>query len=333
MSRKEMESRSTESESRLEVLGREDNGDFIVKHHPSGNITRIVDTFAEMFPMWVGRILITAATEEWALTSARVATGFAVSIIMSPAEAGIEKTVPPNETPDGRSGAIIQIYHNFGYGLKEQILTRIGQCVMTCPTTSAFNAMEGERVKRLKIGRSLSLFGDGFQKKDKLGDRTVWKIPVMEGDFVVEDIFNVKRGVAGGNILILAKDQFSGLASAEVAAKAIRKVDGVVLTFPGGICRSGSKIGSLKYKLPASTNHKFCPSIRDGVKNTQITKDINSVYEIVINGLNLKSVKEAISEGIIGAAAVTGVIRITAANYAGKLGPYKAVLKDTLNLQ
>ncbi|MFH0896829.1 MAG: formylmethanofuran--tetrahydromethanopterin N-formyltransferase [Candidatus Bathyarchaeota archaeon] len=291
------------------------------------------DTYAEMFPMLVSRILITAATEEWAMASAQIATGFAVSIIMSPAEAGIEKIVPPKETVDGRPGVIIQIYHNFGYALKAQMLTRIGQCVMTCPTTAAFNALEGERIKRLKIGRSLSFFGDGFQRKSSLGDRKVWNIPVMEGSFIVEDRFSVMRGVAGGNFLILAKDQTSGLASAEAAVRAIRKVEGAVLTFPGGICRSGSKIGSQKYKLSASTNHVFCPSIRNEVQDTQVPKDVNSVYEIVINGLNLKAVQEAVGAGIKAAASVSEVVKITAANYGGKLGPYKAVLKEVLGLQ
>ncbi len=222
-------------------------------------------------------------------------------------EAGIEKTVPAKETVDGRPGVIIQIYHNFGYALKAQMLTRIGQCIMTCPTTSAFNALEAEKIKRLKIGRSLSFFGDGFQKRETLGDRKVWNVPVMEGSFIVEDLFAVKRGVAGGNFLILAKDQASGLASAEAAAQAIRKVDGAVLTFPGGICRSGSKIGSLKYKLTASTNHVFCPSIREQVKDTQVPAGVNSVYEIVVNGLNLDAVQKAVGAGVQAAASVPGV--------------------------
>ena len=332
MSQKETGSKSTESESRLEVVGKEGN-DFIVKVPNMETFVKIEDTYAEMFPMWVGRILITADTEGWALTSANVATGFASSIIMSPAEAGLEKIVAPNTTPDGRPGAVIQIYHNFGYALKQQMLLRIGQCIMTCPTTAAFNAMEGGRVKRLRIGHSLSLFGDGFQKKDTLGDRKVWKIPVMEGEFVVEEFFSVKRGIAGGNFLILARNPSSGLMSAEMAVRAIRKVDGVILPFPGGICRSGSKIGSLKYKLPASTNHNFCPSIRDATVDTQLSEDVNSVYEIVLNGLDLKSVQKAIGDGIKAAARVPGIVKITAANYGGKLGPHKAVLSDVLDLQ
>jgi formylmethanofuran--tetrahydromethanopterin N-formyltransferase len=296
------------------------------------NGVEIEDTFAEMFPMWVGRVLITAADQEWALTSARAATGFAVSIIMSPAEAGIEKTVAASETPDSRPGAIIQLYHTFGYGLKAQMLTRIGQCVMTCPTTAAFNALTDQPAKLLRIGKSLSLFGDGFQSQGTTGGRKIWRIPRMEGDFVIEEKFAVRRGVAGGNFLILAKDQKSGLAAAEASAAAIRRVDGVVLTFPGGICASGSKVGSMKYKLPASTNHPFCPTLRNVAKDTQIPPDVTSVYELVINGLNLQAVQKAVAEGVRAATTVPGIAKITAANYGGKLGPYKAVLKELLGL-
>ena len=331
MSPRETESKSTGSESRLEVIGRDDNGDFIVKHHPTGNICVIVDTFAEMFPLWLGRILITAETRKWALTAARAATGFAASIIMSPAEAGIEKELLPEETVDGRPGILIQIYHRRGHNLKMQMITRIGQCVMTCPTTSAYNALE-RPVKRLKVGRSLSLFGDGFQRRDVFENRTIWRIPVMDGEFVIEDRFGVKSGVAGGNLLILAKNASSGLRAAEAAINAARLVDGVIFPFPGGICRSGSKISSLKYKLKASTNHPFCPTLRERISDSELSDDVNSVYEIVTNGLTLEAVKKAMAEGIKAAASMPDVVKITAANYGGKLGPHKAVLKEILNL-
>ena len=315
----------------LEIVGKEGN-DLIVKVPELGTDVKIDDTYAEMFPMWVGRALITAATEDWALASAKAATGFAVSIILSPAEAGIEKVLPPKETPDGRPGALVQIYHTYGHGLKDQMLRRLTQCVLTCPTTAAFDAMGKQARKKLQIGRSISLFGDGFQTKDTVAGRSVWRIPVMEGEFIIEDKFGVKRGVAGGNLLILAKDQDSGLRSAMEAAKSISRVNEVVLTFPGGVCRSGSKVGSLKYKLGASTNHTFCPTLKGRMKDTQIPEGVNSVYELVINGLRLDAVKKAMAEGMKAAVKVPGITKITAANYGGKLGPYQAYLKELLSL-
>jgi formylmethanofuran--tetrahydromethanopterin N-formyltransferase len=163
-------------------------------------------------------------------------------------------------------------------------------------------------------------------------NRTIWRIPVMDGEFVIEDRFGVKRGVAGGNLLILAKDADSGLRAAEAAIKAAEQVDGVIFPFPGGICRSGSKVGSIKYKLTASTNHPFCPTLRERISDSELSSNVNSVHEIVANGLTLEAVKTAISEGIKAASSMPGVIKITAANYGGKLGPYKAVLKEILNL-
>lgn len=297
------------------------------------NGVEIEDTFAELFEMWTGRILITAENEKWAQTAAQTATGFASSIIGSPAEAGIEGTLPPEKTPDGRTGVLIQIYHRTRRDLKRQLIERIGQCVMTCPTTSAFNALLKAK-RRLKIGRSLRLFGDGFQKKDKIAGRTVWRIPVMEGEFIVEDRFGVKKAVAGGNFLILAKDSKSGLAAAESAARAIsRNVEGVILPFPGGICRSGSKIGSMKYKLPASTNHLYCPRLRRLVSDSHVSGNVDCVYEIVINGLDLDSVGKAMAEGIKGAVTVPGTLKISAGNYEGKFGPIQVHLHDILGLK
>ncbi len=290
----------------------------------------IVDTFAEMFPMWVGRILVTAENEKWALTAARTTTGYAVSIIMSPAEAGIEGIVPPDKTPDGRVGALVQIFHRTRRELRNQMSLRIGQCILTCPTTSAFDALP-EAKRRLKVGRSIRLFGDGFQSKDVISGRTVWRIPVMEGEFVVEDRFGAKKAVAGGNILIFAENSEKGLRAAEEAADAIlREVEGVILPFPGGICRAGSKTGSLKYKLPASTNHPLCPRLKKNIADSQVPDNVNSVYEIVINGLNLDVVKEAMANGVKVAAKAPGVIRISTANFGGRLGPYKAYLREVL---
>ena len=332
MSSKDTVSKSSGKESNLKVIERKDNGDFIVKTE-SGNICTIEDTFAEMFPMWAGRILITAANEKWALIAARTASGFASSIIMSPAEASVEGLVSAKDTPDGRPGAIIQIYHSSRGELKHQMGLRIGQCIMTCPTTAAFDALPKAK-RRIKVGRSLRLFGDGFQKSDEVAGRKVWRIPVMEGEFIVEDDFGIMRAVASGNMLILAKDWQTALKASENAKEAIsNKVRGVIMPFPGGLCRAGSKVGSVNYKLPASTSHQYCPTIKTLVSDSKVPNDVNSVYEIVINGLNQQVVKNAMTEGIKAAIQVPGVLKITAGNYGGKLGPFKANLKEVLNLE
>jgi len=315
----------------LEVLEKENNH-FKIRDSESGNTCKIEDTFAEMFSMWVGRVLITADNQKWALTAARVATGFASSIIMSPAEAGIEGTVVPELTPDGKDGVLVQFYHRTRPDLKAQMILRIGQCIMTCPTTAAFDALPTAK-RRLKVGRSIRLFGDGYQRRDTIADRTVWRIPVMEGEFIIEDLFGAAKAIAGGNFLIMAENREVGLKAAEAAVDAIYgKVEGVVMPFPGGVCRAGSKAGSQNYKLAASTFHQYCPRLRKLVPDSKVPEGVHCVYEIVINGLNVEAVKKAMREGIRAAVKMPGVVTISAGNYGGKLGPYQASLKEVLEL-
>jgi len=316
--------------TKLEVLSYDDKEKtYLVKSALTEHTLKIQDTFAEMFPLWAGRILITAQNEKWALTAANVATGFATSVIMSPAEAAIERTIPATETPDNRPGILIQIYNRDRFDLKHQLMERIGQCIMTCPTTAAFNGLTGKRV--LKVGSSLRYFGDDFQKKTMVGSRKCWKIPVMEGNFIVEDGFGAQEAVAGGNFMIFAENQQAGLEAAEAAADAIRaNAPDVIMPFPGGVCRAGSKAGSLKYKMKASTNHPYCPTLRTLVPDSVVPENAQCVYEIVINGLTLDAVKNAMKHGVTAAASTHGVVKISAGNYGGKLGPFKAFLKDAI---
>ena len=321
---------STSNENKLEVVGYDEAQKvFTVKSLATGHTLLVQDTFAEMFPLWVGRILITAENEKWAQIAANVTTGFATSVIMAPAEAAIESYVTPDQTPDKRPGALVQIYNRDRFALKHQLMERIGQCIMTCPTTAAFNGLQGKRV--LRVGNSLRYFGDGFQKKTMVADRRCWKIPVMEGNFIVQDGFGAMEGVAGGNFMIFAENQAAGLRAAEAAADAIRaRAPDVIMPFPGGVCRAGSKAGSLKYKMKASTNHPYCPSLRTIVPDSVVPENVSSVYEIVMNGLTLDAVKNGMKQGLIAAAGVHGVVKISSGNYGGKLGPFKAFLKDAI---
>jgi formylmethanofuran--tetrahydromethanopterin N-formyltransferase len=294
-------------------------------------VVQVQDTFAEMFPLWAARVLITAQNEKWAEIAASITTGYATSVIAASAEAAIERTVPASETPDKRPGILIQIYNKDRFELKHSLMGRIGQCTMTCPTTTAFNGLLGKRV--LLIGSSLRYFGDGFQKKALIDGRKCWKIPVMEGNFFVEDGFGATEAVAGGNFMIFAKTGPECLASAEAAVDAIRaQVPDVIMPFPGGVCRSGSKAGSLKYKLKASTNQTYCPTLREIVPDTVVPEGATSVLEIVINGLTLDAVKKAMAAGVRASINCPGIVKISAGNYGGKLGPFKAYLKEAIGV-
>jgi formylmethanofuran--tetrahydromethanopterin N-formyltransferase len=314
---------------KLEILGYDDKEKAFEVKSPAGNTLKIQDTFAEMFSLWAGRVLITAQNEKWAQTAASLTTGFATSVIEATAEAAIERTVSADQTPDKRPGILIQIYNRDRFELKQQLMQRIGQCTLTCPTTAAFNGLTGKRT--LNVGSSLRYFGDGFQKKTMVGGRKCWKIPVMEGNFIVEDGFGAMEAVAGGNFMIFAETQEDGLKAAEAAADAIRaNAPDVIMQFPGGVCRAGSKAGSLKYKLKASTNHPYCPTLRTLVPDSVVPEGVRCVYEIVMNGLTLDAVKNGMKQGVTAAASQFGVVKISSGNYGGKLGPFKAFLKDAI---
>jgi formylmethanofuran--tetrahydromethanopterin N-formyltransferase len=316
--------------NKLEIQSYDDKEKIFLVKSPKGNTVKVQDTFAEMFTLWAGRILITAQNEKWAQIAASVTTGFATSVIMAPAEAAIERSVPADQTPDKRPGMFIQIYNRDRFELKHQLMERIGQCIMTCPTTAAFNGLDKTK-RTLDVGNSLRYFGDGFQKKAMVGGRKCWKIPVMEGNFIVENGFGAMEAVAGGNFMIFAETQQAGLAAAEAAADAIRaNAPDVIMPFPGGVCRAGSKAGSLKYKMKASTNHSYCPTLRTLVPDSVVPENVQSVYEIVMNGLSLDAVKNGIKQGVTAALAVPGVVKISSGNYGGKLGPFKAFLKDAI---
>ena len=290
------------------------------------NDVDIKNTYAEGFGIKVTRILVTAATQELAKIAATEATGYGTSVIGCPAEAGIDCFVPADETPDGRPGYAIMICHAGKKALDNELMERIGMCILTAPTAAAFNLLESEDV--LKTGFKLKYFGDGVEKDLEIAGKTVHSIPIMSGDFLVESTFGFKDGVAGGNFFILAKDQMTGVKAAQLAVAAIANVEGVITPFPGGMVASGSKVGSNKYSfLPASTNEKMCVTLKDEV-DSDIREDADGVFEIVIDGIDEESVKAAMKAGIQAACAVDGVLEISAGNFDGKLGSYIMNLHD-----
>src|SRR5262245_46357598 len=292
------------------------------------NGTEIEDTFAEAFPMTAARLVVTATTVRWARAAAAAATGYAASVIGCDAEAGVERELNPDETPDGRPGVSLLFFAFHRDALQKAVISRVGQCVLTCPTTACFNGLPVDD-KRIRIGGNLRFFGDGWQSSKLLEGRRYWRIPVMDGEFMCEDVFGTVKGVAGGNFLILAESQAIALAAAERATDAIARVPGVILPFPGGIVRSGSKVGS-KYKaLRASTNDAYCPTLRGLVQSAPPT-GLKAVYELVIDGVDVESVAAATRAGVR-AACGPGVRRITAGNYGGKLGPHHFRLPELLS--
>jgi len=289
----------------------------------------IEDTFAEAFGMRGARLVITARNERWAREAALKLTGFATSVIACKCEAAIERELAPDETPDARPGVSALMFAMDSEGLGKRLTERIGQTVLTCPTASCFDGLPNAP-DRLPAGRALRTFGDRLQVSKVVGGQRYWRIPVMEGECLLQESFGLqKKAVAGGNFLILAETPGAALAAAEAAVAAIDGMPGVILPFPGGIVRSGSKVGSRGYtNMIASTNDAYCPSIRP-LTSSALPDGVNAVLEIVIDGLGVEAVADAMRKGIE-AACGPGVRAITAGNYGGKLGPYHFHLRQVM---
>jgi len=290
----------------------------------------IEDTFAEAFGMRAARIVITAVNQRWARVAAEQLTGFATSVIACKCEAAIERELSPEETPDSRPGISVLLFAMDTEGLGKRLIERIGQTVLTCPTTSCFDGLP-DLPDRVTPGRALRVFGDRFQSSKVVGGRRYWRIPVMEGEFLVQESFGVqKKGIGGGNFLILAEDAASGLAAAEAAVAAVEGRPDVILPFPGGIVRSGSKVGARGYaNMIASTNDAFCPTLRL-TTDSALSEGVNSVLELVFDGLAVDAVGDAMRAGIL-AACRPGVRAISAGNYGGGLGPHHFHLRKIMD--
>ncbi|MDT8370952.1 MAG: formylmethanofuran--tetrahydromethanopterin N-formyltransferase [Gammaproteobacteria bacterium] len=294
------------------------------------NGVTIDPTFAEAFPMKGTRIIITAHNAKWAMISAQAFTGFATSVIACGCEAGIERELDPSETPDGRHGVAVLIFAMGGKGLAKQVETRAGQCVLTSPTSALFSGIDGEI--EMALGQNLRFFGDGFQISKMIDGKRYWRIPVMDGEFLTQEKTGVISSVGGGNFLVLAESQAQALAACEAAIEQMRKIANVIMPFPGGVVRSGSKVGS-KYKaLNASTNDAFCPTLK-GQTNSDLSSEVESVMEIVIDGLSKEDIDKAMRVGIQAVCdlgAENGIRRISAGNYGGKLGPFHFHLQEIM---
>jgi formylmethanofuran--tetrahydromethanopterin N-formyltransferase len=288
----------------------------------------IEDTFAEAFTMRVARIVITARSNRWVRAAAEKLTGFATSVIGCKVEAGVERELSAKESPDGRPGASILLMTMGKDDLPKRLVERIGQTVLTCPTTACYDGLP-EAPDRVGVGSALRFFGDGFQISKVMGGTRFWRIPVMEGEFLVQEKFGMLKGVGGGNFLILARSADAALSAAEAAADAMASQPGTILPFPGGVVRSGSKVGSRRIKsMIASTNDAYCPTLR-AITRSALPDEVNSVLEIVVNGVDAPSIASSMRAGI-DAACRDGVVTISAGNYGGKLGPHHFHLRQIM---
>jgi formylmethanofuran--tetrahydromethanopterin N-formyltransferase len=287
-------------------------------------------TYAEAFDMRATALVITAPTLRWARIAATSMTGFATSVIACGVEAGIDTELTAETTPDGRPGVRVLLFAGSTGELQKQLTNRVGQCILTSPGSACYAGLTG--TEPLKLGDGLRYFADGWQISKRLPDRHIWRLPVMDGEFVCEGTTGLTRNaVGGGNLIVMGRTSDATLTAAEAAADAIAGVPDAIAPFPGGIARSGSKVGS-KYKgLMASTNHFYCPTLRGVVPDSALGPEIGAVLELVIDGLTPDAVAAAMRAGLAAIVALgpdRGACRVGAGNYGGKLGRHHFQLHD-----
>ncbi|MDA7977526.1 MAG: formylmethanofuran--tetrahydromethanopterin N-formyltransferase [Pirellulales bacterium] len=291
--------------------------------------TQIDDTYAEAFRMRYARLIVTAHDEHWLNAAADSTTGYATSVINCDAEAGVEAFIERDATPDGRPGAALMFFAFSNDALAKSVSNRVGQCIMTCPSTAVYNGMPGAD-EMIPLGKHVRFFGDGFQKSKQIGGIRYWRIPVMDGEFLVEESVGVAKGIAGGNFILQAVTREAALDAARASSAAIANIPGVITPFPGGVVRSGSKVGSRYKKLKASTNDEFCPGLRGRVE-TRLHPEANAAIEVVLDGVSEDAITAGMRAGIHAAAATAGVIAISAGNYGGTLGKFHFHLHELLS--
>ena len=290
--------------------------------------TRIIDTFAEAFRLRFARLVITAHDSHWLDAAIRAACGYGTSVIGCDAEVGLERLLAKEETPDGRAGAAVLAFGFSAEGVGKAVANRAAQCLLTCPTAGVFDGLPAAE-ERGPLGSHIRFFGDGFEKSKVVDGRRDWRGPVMDGEVLVEESAGIEKGVGGGNFILQGRSLEGTLDAARRAVAAIAVIPGTITPFPGGVVRSGSKVGSRYDSLRASTNEAFCPSLVGRVE-TSLVEGAACGLEIVIDGVD----EQAVADGMVaGMRAAVGpeLLAISAGNYGGKLGKFHFHLRQLLS--
>ena len=289
--------------------------------------TLVVDTFAEAFRLRFARLVVTAHDAHWLEAAIRAACGYGTSVIGCDAEVGVERRIAAEDTPDGRPGATLLLFAFSTEALAKAVANRTSQCLLTCPTVAVYDGLPSAS-ERVALGAHVRFFGDGREKTKVIDGRRYWRIPVMDGEFLVEDSAGVAKGIGGGNFIVQGRSLEAALAAARRAVAAIEPIPGTITPFPGGVVRSGSKVGSIYQALRASTNEAFCPSLV-GREATSLHPDAVACLEIVIDGSTEEAVAAAMAAGLR-AASGNDVPAISAGNYGGALGKFHFHLHQVL---
>ncbi|MCJ7632528.1 formylmethanofuran--tetrahydromethanopterin N-formyltransferase [Candidatus Bathyarchaeota archaeon] len=294
-------------------------------------VVPIQDTYAEAFTGICTRIIVTARDETRLKKAAYNSTSLP-SIVINRTEGGIEQWIHPDKTPDGRMGAILQYYGRYDPTAPEKSLDRfnrelsyrIRQGILVVPTTAVYNASNSK--EKIDMMDRVGHCGDGYETEIMYRDLKIISVPLMMGDFYIERYLGVGKGIMGGNIWILCCNEDAALEAGDKAVAAVMTVPYAISTFD--ICSAGSKPETKFPEIGPTTNHYWCPTLRGKIPDSQVPNGVNCIPEIVINGVTLEAVKEAMKAAAEAVRTIQGVIKVSAGNYSGKLGQYKIYLKE-----
>jgi len=293
----------------------------------------IEDTFAEAFDSLYCRLIVTADDEETLKQAAEDATATPSGVI-GRLDSGIERWLSERETPDRRKGAILQFWKGLDKGkpledllrrFEKELSYRIRQDILVKPFTAVFDALSVEPEGKIDMMERVGHCGDGFEWEEQLYGRNMIVVPIMVPDFLIERHIGYARGISGGNFWFMCKTKKAVMDAGKKALEAMSRIEGVITPFD--VCSAGSKTETHFPLIGPTTNHPYCPSLKQKLgAGSKTPENVNFIPEIVINGVSMQAVKKAMRAGIEAALSVDGVVKISAGNYAGKLGNYKIYL-------
>jgi formylmethanofuran--tetrahydromethanopterin N-formyltransferase len=294
----------------------------------------VEDTYAEAFDGLFCRIMITAKDETRLRRAAYGSTALPMTVI-GRTEGGVEKWLKTVETLDGRLGALVQFWGGineskpFESSLRKFIKEasyRIRQEILVEPTTCVFNSLDSPT--RFDAMETVGHCGDGYEWEEKHAGRHMINVPVMMPGFRIERYLAYGIGVSGGNLWLMCQDEDSALKAGDKALEAVYTVEGVITPFD--ICAAGSKPETKYPEIGPTTNHLYVPPLKERVAESKVPEGVKSIPEIVINGISLDRVKQAMKASIKAVKSIDGVVKISAGNYGGKLGKHKIYLRELL---
>ncbi len=295
----------------------------------------VEDTYAEAFDGLYVRVIVTADDEETLKKAAEDATA-SPSGVIGRLEGGIEKWLSAEETLDRRKGAVLQLWKGLDKGkslesvverFERELSYRVRQDILVKPFTAVFDALSVKAEGRMDMMEKVGHCGDGYEWEKQLYGRSMIVVPIMVPDFLIERHVGYARGVSGGNFWMMCRTKKAVREAGKAALEAIDKVEGVITPFD--VCSAGSKTETKFPLIGPTTNHPYCPSLKEKLgRESLVPEGVNYIPEIVISGVSMRAVKEAMKAGIEASLAVDGVVKVSAGNYGGKLGEYKIYLRE-----